>query len=282
MAGATEATLREVCEHLAPIDKTPCSPGEREAAEWIADRLRRAGAAEVALEDEPSWGTFPPTALALGLLGMAGCAAVALNRRATGVALALTSVAGVLDEAENGPRVFRRALRSGGPPSTSSPAPATRTGRGRSCCSHITTAPRPAFYTTRACSSQSTSASRACSGGSRPSHRSGRSGSPASCSRSAPRSRVSAPRAVRGFAINALGVALIADIARSPIGARRERQPLGGRGARRDRGAAPRSADHGAAGAARVRRRRGDAPGRDPRLHRASSRRSSTPTARGS
>ncbi|HEV3056469.1 MAG TPA: M28 family peptidase [Solirubrobacteraceae bacterium] len=106
-----ETTLREVCEHLAPIDETPCSAGEREAAEWIVDRLGRAGVPEVALEDEPSWGTFPPTALALGLLGMAGCAAVALNRRATGVALALTSVVGVLDEAENGPRVFRRALR---------------------------------------------------------------------------------------------------------------------------------------------------------------------------
>jgi hypothetical protein len=106
-----ETTLREVCEHLAPIDKTPCSDGEREAAIWIAERLRSAGVAEVALEDEPSWGTFPPTALALGVLGIAGCAAVALNRRATGAALALASVAGVLDEAENGPRVFRRALR---------------------------------------------------------------------------------------------------------------------------------------------------------------------------
>ncbi len=111
MAGATEATLREVCEHLAPIDKTPCSPGEREAAEWIAARLQRAGVAEVALEDEPSWGTFPPTALALGVVGMAGCLAVALKRRASGVALALMSIAGVVDEAENGPRVFRRVLR---------------------------------------------------------------------------------------------------------------------------------------------------------------------------
>lgn len=106
-----EATLREVCERLAPIDKTPCSPGEREAAEWIAARLRRAGASEVALEDEPSWGTFPPTALVLGLVGIAGCAAVLAGRRLGGSALALASVAGVLDEAENGPRIVRRAIR---------------------------------------------------------------------------------------------------------------------------------------------------------------------------
>lgn len=106
-----EATLREVCEHLAPIDKTPCSPGEREAAEWIAARLRRAGASEVALEDEPSWGTFPPTALALGLVGILGCAAVRAGRRLGGSALALASVGGVLDEAENGPRIVRRAIR---------------------------------------------------------------------------------------------------------------------------------------------------------------------------
>jgi hypothetical protein len=105
------ATLREVCERLAPIDKTPCSPGERDAAEWIAARLRRAGAAEVALEDEPSWGPFPPTSLALGLLGMVGCAAVLADRRLVGSALALASIAGVLDEAENGPRVVRRAIR---------------------------------------------------------------------------------------------------------------------------------------------------------------------------
>ena len=32
----------------------------------------RSGVYEVALEDEPSWGTFPPTATALGLLGVAG------------------------------------------------------------------------------------------------------------------------------------------------------------------------------------------------------------------
>jgi hypothetical protein len=108
---AIERTLREVCERLAPIDTAACSPGEREAAEWIAARLRAAGVAEIALEDEPSWGGSPPTLVALGALGMAAAALVLANRRVSGALVAAGSIAGVLDEAENGPRVVRRALR---------------------------------------------------------------------------------------------------------------------------------------------------------------------------
>jgi hypothetical protein len=106
-----EATLREVCEHLAPIDTTPCSPGEREAARWIAERMRLAGVDEVALEDEASWGPFAPTAFMLGVLGILGAASALSGRRGVGVLSALASAAGVLDEAENGPRVARRLLR---------------------------------------------------------------------------------------------------------------------------------------------------------------------------
>ena len=108
---ALERTLREVCERLAPIDTTACSPGEREAAEWIAGRLRMAGVGDVALEEEPSWGGSPPTLVTLGALGMAGAALVLANRRISGALVALASIAGVLDEAENGPRIVRRALR---------------------------------------------------------------------------------------------------------------------------------------------------------------------------
>jgi hypothetical protein len=104
-------TLREVCEHLAPIDRTPCSWGERAAASWIAERLRAAGADDVALEEAASWGVFPPTVVVLGLLGVLGAASALLGRRAAGVLLGLASAAGVLDEAENGPRVVRRLLR---------------------------------------------------------------------------------------------------------------------------------------------------------------------------
>jgi len=106
-----QSVLREVVETLAPIDRTPCSPGEREAAEWLAERLRAVGGVEVALEDEPSWGTFPPTATGLGMLGMAGAGLVLSGRRAAGALLAAGSFAGVVDEAHNGPRILRRAVR---------------------------------------------------------------------------------------------------------------------------------------------------------------------------
>jgi hypothetical protein len=108
---ASAATLREVVETLAPIERPPCSPGERQAAEWVADRLRAAGATEVELEEEPGWGTFPPTVTALGVLGTAGAGLVLAGRRASGTLVALAALAGIVDEIENGPRVFRRVLR---------------------------------------------------------------------------------------------------------------------------------------------------------------------------
>lgn len=108
---ALEATVREVCEQLAPLERAPCSPGEREAAQWIAERLRAAGVQQVELEDEPSWGPFPPTIAALGAAGVLGAGLVLSGRRALGALLGIVSAAGVLDEAENGPRLARRLLR---------------------------------------------------------------------------------------------------------------------------------------------------------------------------
>ncbi|MCK9248178.1 MAG: M28 family peptidase [Solirubrobacteraceae bacterium] len=108
---AEERTLREVCDTLAPIDRAPCSPGERRAAEWIADRLRDAGVDDVALEDEPSWGPFPPTVAGLGALGALGGMLAARGRRRAGLALTAASLAGIVDEAQNGPRIVRRTVR---------------------------------------------------------------------------------------------------------------------------------------------------------------------------
>jgi hypothetical protein len=105
-----DGILREVVEALSPIDRTPCSAGERAAAEWVAARLL-ASDAGVALEDEPSWGTFPPTATGAGLLGIVAAALVLSGRRLGGALLALGVFAGIVDEAQNGPRILRRLVR---------------------------------------------------------------------------------------------------------------------------------------------------------------------------
>src|SRR5437879_319395 len=110
-ADALHGILREVVERLAPLDRTPCSPGEREAADWLAGRFGRLPGVEVALEDEASWGTFPPTCTALGLLGLLAAALAASGRRGAGALLAAVTVAGIVDEAQNGPRLFRRLIR---------------------------------------------------------------------------------------------------------------------------------------------------------------------------
>jgi Peptidase family M28 len=106
-----DETLREVVETLAAIDRPPCSPGERQAAEWLAARLRAVEGVEVALEDEPSWGIFAPTVTGLGLLGMVAAALTLRGRRATGALLAIGTLAGIVDEAQNGPRLVRRLVR---------------------------------------------------------------------------------------------------------------------------------------------------------------------------
>jgi hypothetical protein len=106
-----QAVLHEVVETLAPLERRPCSPGEREAAEWLAARLSAVDGVSVSIEDEPSWGTFPPTSTGLAILGTLGAAAAMRGRRALGVLLGLTSVAGLVDEAQNGPRVLRRLVR---------------------------------------------------------------------------------------------------------------------------------------------------------------------------
>ena len=111
MPPVPEATLREVIEALAAIERPPCSPGEREAAEWIAARLQAAGVTEVGLDEEPSWGSFPPTTTGLSVLGVLGAALTLRGRRVLGGALSGAALLGMLDEVNNGPRLVRTALR---------------------------------------------------------------------------------------------------------------------------------------------------------------------------
>ncbi len=108
---ADERTLREAVEQLARLDRTPCSAGEREAAAWVAARLRATGLADVVEEDEPSWGTFLPQVTALGALGVLAAVLAAVRRPRTALCCAALAVAGIVDEAQNGPRLLRRAFR---------------------------------------------------------------------------------------------------------------------------------------------------------------------------
>lgn len=98
-------------DRLALMDRTPCSAGERAAAEWLADRLRATEGVRVSLEEADSWGTFPPMATGLGLLGVAGALLVLRGRSLAGSLVVGLGVAGIIDEAQNGPRLARRALR---------------------------------------------------------------------------------------------------------------------------------------------------------------------------
>ena len=107
----SEEALREVVTHLAAMERPPCSPGERLAAEWIFDRLKSAGARDVRIEEEPAWGPFPPTVTGLGVLGIVGTLLTLRGRRLRGAIAFAAALAGLADEIQNGPRVLRRLVR---------------------------------------------------------------------------------------------------------------------------------------------------------------------------
>ena len=108
--GPEEQTLREVVETLAPIERRAGSDGERQAAEWIAARLERAGC-EAAIEEEQFLDGYARTMSKLTSAGLlAGLTALAIPpaRRLAGAAAAGATLA-IADDISNGPRLFRRA-----------------------------------------------------------------------------------------------------------------------------------------------------------------------------
>ncbi|HYZ82610.1 MAG TPA: hypothetical protein VE571_15145, partial [Solirubrobacteraceae bacterium] len=108
---APEATLREVIETLAPLERGAGSEGEREAAEWIAQRLRAAGCPAEVQEEQFHHG-YARVMSALSLAsGVAGMAALASRRARPVAGVAAGAVAAAIaDDVSNGPRLFRRAV----------------------------------------------------------------------------------------------------------------------------------------------------------------------------
>src|SRR3954471_5423282 len=102
----TEEALHADVAALAAMDRLPCSPGERAAAEWIAERLGAYGA-RVAIDDELVHGTYyTPLGVYNGIAVAGGLLALA-GRRAGAVAGAL-SAAGIWQDLTGGPRRWLR------------------------------------------------------------------------------------------------------------------------------------------------------------------------------
>ena len=95
--------LREVIERLAPLRRNPGSEGEREAAEWIAGRLRAAGA-DARIEPEVVSSTFYLPIGVLSAMGAAGGVASLLGARRLGAALGAAATAGLWEDLTGGSR----------------------------------------------------------------------------------------------------------------------------------------------------------------------------------
>jgi hypothetical protein len=99
--------LRAVIEHLAGITRPPASQGEREAAEWIAERLRKQGL-DPRVEEEPAHGTYWWPLGILAGLGLLGGVASLRGRRWLGVALGAFAAPAMYDDVTGGAQWFRR------------------------------------------------------------------------------------------------------------------------------------------------------------------------------
>jgi hypothetical protein len=107
---ASVQTLREVAEALAPMSREAGSEGEREASEWLRDRLEQAGATARVEEEEflAGWPELHATLSAAG--AAAGALALTGRARAAAVVGGLASAGLIADDASNGLRPARRAL----------------------------------------------------------------------------------------------------------------------------------------------------------------------------
>jgi peptidase M28-like protein len=109
-ARSLEPVLREVVEALAAIERGPGSPGEAEAARWLAARLEQAGC-EVAVEDAEYHDGYANVIAPLAATGLVGGLLTLFGGRRgrrLGGLLGLGSAALIADDAANMARVFRR------------------------------------------------------------------------------------------------------------------------------------------------------------------------------
>jgi hypothetical protein len=110
MLDTNQATLKEVVETLAPLERRAGSDAERQAAEWIAARIERAGT-PARVEEVQFYDGYARELLPLGLAGfVAGALALSGRRRGLATALGAAAAVAIADDASNGTRAWRRLL----------------------------------------------------------------------------------------------------------------------------------------------------------------------------
>lgn len=107
-AKTPEATLREVVEALAPIERLAGSEGEREAAGWIEQRLQAAGVAARVEEEAYREGFAGQLAAIAAGAAAAGLAGLSRWGRPAGAVGGAAAAALIADDVSNGPRLMRR------------------------------------------------------------------------------------------------------------------------------------------------------------------------------
>ena len=109
MSPEATATLREVVETLAPLQRRAGSPAEEQAARWIAERLSDAGCV-VAVEEEQFLDGYARLIAGLLVAGaLTGVAGLARGLRKPAAAAAAVVATAIADDISNGPRLARRA-----------------------------------------------------------------------------------------------------------------------------------------------------------------------------
>jgi Peptidase family M28 len=104
--------LRDAIAHLAAIDRPSASPGEREAAQWIAAQLSEFGCSARVEEERAHGGYWFPLGVPNALAGAAGLLARRGGRRARAAAVALGTLAAaaIWDDVGGGSLWFRRSF----------------------------------------------------------------------------------------------------------------------------------------------------------------------------
>jgi hypothetical protein len=102
--------LRHTIAHLAAIDRPSASPGEREAAEWIAAQLSEFGCSTRVEQERAHGGYWFPLGIPNALAGAAGLLARrgGRRRRALAAAVGAFAAAAIWDDVGGGTLWFRR------------------------------------------------------------------------------------------------------------------------------------------------------------------------------